>query len=127
MEEEEITPEELDELLEEGADVEVIDIRPEANFRQAHIPGSVNVPFVMLPKRVEEFDGAETVVTVCPHGKASLQAARLVRSYEGIPDDARVASLAGGLEAWEYGLAADEETQLDDEVDDEENESRPPF
>lgn len=103
---EEITSEELHQLMEAGEDVEIIDIRPEPHFRQGHIRGSVNVPFARLPRQVEDLNGAETVVTVCPHGKASIQAARLVRSYEGIPDDARVASLAGGLEGWEYGLDA---------------------
>lgn len=108
---EEITPDELHELLADGAEVEVVDIRPEAHFRQGHIPGSRNVPFAQLPRRVEELDGAETVVTVCPLGKSSIQAARLVRSYEGIPDDARVASLAGGLEEWEYELESDGERE----------------
>ncbi len=47
----------------------------------------------------------ERVVTVCPHGKASVQAARLIGSYEGTTD-ARVESMAGGLEAWEGNLEA---------------------
>jgi rhodanese-related sulfurtransferase len=114
---EEITPAELHRLLESGAEVEVVDIRPEPQFRQGHIPGSVNVPFARLPQRVEELDGSETVVTVCPIGKSSIQAARLVRSYEGIAEDSRVASLAGGLDDWEYEL----------ETDGEEKRERSPF
>lgn len=106
---EEITPEELQELLDEGVEVEIVDIRPEAHFQRGHIPGSVNVPFTELPRRVGELDGAEAVVTVCPHGKSSIQAARLVQSYEGIPEDARVASLAGGLDEWEHDLETDDE------------------
>lgn len=105
---EEITSEELHELLEEGADVEIVDIRPEPHFQQGHIPGSRNVPFAQLPRRIEELDGADTVVTVCPLGKSSIQAARLVSSYEGIDDDAQVASLAGGLDDWEYELDSDD-------------------
>ena len=108
---EEITPEELHELLEDGADVEIVDIRPEAHFRQVHIPGSRNLPFAQLPRRIEELDGATVVVTVCPHGKSSIQAARLVRSYEGLDDDARIASLAGGLDEWEYELESENETK----------------
>jgi len=41
-------------------------------------------------------------VTVCPHGEASVQAARLVGSYRGV--DGPVESLAGGLEAWDGPL-----------------------
>lgn len=104
---EEITPERLQELIEEDADVRIVDIRPEAHFRQGHIPGSENVPFAHLPQRIEELDGADHVVTVCPVGQSSLQAARLIRSYEGIDEDARVESLAGGLEDWAYDLEAD--------------------
>lgn len=101
---EEITPEELRDLIEADAEVDIVDIRPEPQFRRGHIPGSVNVPFARLAQRVDELDGAETVVTVCPLGESSIQAARLIRSYEGIPDDARVVSLAGGLEDWEHEL-----------------------
>lgn len=121
---EEISSEELQELLEADADVEIVDIRPERGFRGGHIPGSVNIPFAQLPRRIEELDGAETVVTVCPHGLSSLQAARLVRSYEGIPEDARVASLAGGLDGWEYELESTAHSLATDEGT---NEERPPF
>ncbi|MFC7167045.1 rhodanese-like domain-containing protein [Halospeciosus flavus] len=102
----EITPEELHDLLESGADVRVVDIRMPRAYERGHIPGSENIPFSRLPNEVERLDGAEHVVTVCPHGKSSIQAAQLVSSYEGIDDDARVESLSGGLDAWEWGLAS---------------------
>jgi rhodanese-related sulfurtransferase len=94
----EVTVDELDALLEED-DVRVVDVRSPEAFRRGHIPGSENVPFGDLPDRVEELDGDDRVVTVCPHGKASVQAARLVASYEGF--DGRVESLAEGLEGWQ--------------------------
>lgn len=96
----EIHAEELRSLLEEGADVEIVDIRSPAAFERGHIPGSRNVPFPQLVDRVDELDDSERVVTVCPHGKSSVQAARLIQSYEGI-EDARVESLAEGLTGWE--------------------------
>ncbi len=96
---EEITAAELRERLEEDG-LRVIDIRGESSFARQHIPGSENVPFPELPDRIEEFDGAEQVVTVCPIGESSIQAARLIESYEGIEGD--VASLAGGIEGWGY-------------------------
>ena len=100
----EISPEEVRELLESDDDVRVVDIRPEQAFERGHIPDSENVPFHTLANDIERFDGAERVVTVCPHGKSSVQAARLVASYEGVPDDARVESMAGGLDEWEWEL-----------------------
>ena len=97
----EIHVDELRSLLEADADVEIVDIRPPAAFERGHIPGSRNVPFAQLVDRVDELDDdPERIVTVCPHGKSSVQAARLIQSYEGI-DDARVESLAEGLSGWE--------------------------
>jgi rhodanese-related sulfurtransferase len=104
---EEITAAELHELLgEDGADageaVHVVDIRGPQSFARGHIPGSENVPFAELPDRIERLEGAGRVVTVCPIGESSVQAARLIESYEGV--DGEVASLADGIEGWEYGL-----------------------
>jgi rhodanese-related sulfurtransferase len=96
----EIDPDEVADLLAAGEErVVVVDIRSRRAFERGHIPGSVNVPFEELPNRVEELVGADRIVTVCPHGKASVQAARLVTSYEGTAET-RVESMAGGLEAW---------------------------
>ena len=90
----------------------VVDIRDPAAFRRGHIPGSVNVPFRQLPDRVAELADADHVVTVCPHGKSSVQAARLIGSYEGT-SDATVESLAGGLSEWDGEL----ERAFEDGVD----------
>jgi rhodanese-related sulfurtransferase len=103
----EITPDELAGLLDADEPVRVVDIRSSAAFERGHIPDSENVPFEELPRRVESITDAERIVTVCPHGKASLQAAQLLRSAEAV-DDATVESLAGGLEAWDGPLDAAE-------------------
>ena len=95
----ELSADELDALLDDG-DVRVVDIRRRAAFERGHIPGSECIPFTELPQSVDRLDGAERVVTVCPHGESSVQAARLVASYEGLADDARVESLAEGLDGW---------------------------
>jgi rhodanese-related sulfurtransferase len=101
-EEWETTPEAVAAALDEDG-LEVVDVRNPASFREGHLPGSRNVPLAQLPSRVPELAGADRVVTVCPHGKASLQAARIVASYEGTAD-ARVESMAGGLTAWDGPL-----------------------
>ncbi len=99
----EIEPARLAALLEDGEAPLLVDIRPPRPFRAAHIPGSVNLPLRDLTGDVEVVDGADRVVTVCPHGEASVQAARLVAAYEGF--DGTVESLAGGLDAWDGPLA----------------------
>ncbi|RQG92788.1 rhodanese-like domain-containing protein [Natrarchaeobius halalkaliphilus] len=97
----EVSPDEVNELLEANSDVRIVDIRDERSFERSHIPDSENVPFHELTARIDEFEDADRIVTVCPHGKASVQAAKLIGSYEGSAD-ARVESMAGGLE--EYGM-----------------------
>ncbi|MFB6107921.1 MAG: rhodanese-like domain-containing protein [Haloplanus sp.] len=103
----EISPEEVEALLESDDPPRVVDIRSPGAFGRGHIPGSENVPFGDLPDRIESFAGADRIVTVCPHGKASVQAARLIKSYDGTAD-ARVESMTGGLEAWSGDLVADD-------------------
>ena len=96
----EIDPAALAALLEDGEDVRIVDIRDERAFDRGHLPDSESIPFPELTTRVAELEGADRIVTVCPHGIASRQAAQLIGSYEGTAD-ARVESLRGGVEAWQ--------------------------
>jgi len=102
----EISPAEVESLLETDDPPRVVDIRSPAAFRRGHIPGSENVPFDQLPQRVETLADADHIVTVCPHGQASVQAARLIGSYEGA-DTARVESMHGGLTEWDGAFDAE--------------------
>lgn len=102
--EREISPGKLRQRLDEaeGGGLRIVDVRSPAAFAEGAIPGSENVPFDRLPGSVERFDGADEVVTVCPHGEVSLGAARLIGAYEGVAGTVR--SLAGGLAAWDGPL-----------------------
>ncbi len=112
----EISTEDVHGLLESEEDVRIVDIRPEPQFDDGHIPGSENIPFHTLPNRVGELDGADRVVTVCPLGKSSVQAARLIGSYEGVSADASVESMAGGLTKWEYELESVDGTEREQDA-----------
>ena len=98
----EIDDEELHALLVDDEDVRVVDVRSPSAFRQGHIPGSDNVPFGELTDRIESVADADRVVTVCPKGEASVQAARLIGSFEGFAG--RVDSLEPGIDGWPYEL-----------------------
>ncbi|ELY44958.1 rhodanese-like domain-containing protein [Natronorubrum sulfidifaciens] len=115
----EISPNEVHELLEDDADVCIVDIRDPRSFAHSRIPNSENVPFHELSRRIEELEGEAHIVTVCPHGKSSVQAARLISSYEGTAD-ARVESMAGGLDKYgmQFGLIG-EEAEADDSANPE--------
>ncbi|SDR20114.1 rhodanese-like domain-containing protein [Natronobacterium texcoconense] len=106
---EEIPPEELKEKLENGEDVQVVDIRSEPEYERGHVPGAINVPMNELPSRIDEYDWGDEVVVACPIGQSSIQAARLIGSYEDVDADA-VASMAGGYREWEYDLESGSES-----------------
>jgi rhodanese-related sulfurtransferase len=115
----EISAEELQSLLDDESagdgDFRIVDIRNPDAFARRHIPGSENIPAPELTDRVEELDGADRVVTVCPHGQASVQAARLVGSYRGV--DGPVESLASGLEGWDGPLESESRDATDEGPD----------
>ncbi|SDJ75575.1 Rhodanese-related sulfurtransferase [Halovenus aranensis] len=94
----EISADELQSLLEDDA-ATVVDIRNPMAFSHGHIPDSLNIPLESLPREVEQLRDADRVVTVCPHGKASVRAARLIASFEGF--EGRVDSLACGITGWD--------------------------
>lgn len=95
-------PELAERLEEDGDDPLVVDIRAPAAFQHERIPDSVNVPLGQLPNEVETIADAEHIVTVCPHGQASVRAARLITAFEGF--DGRVDSLECGLTGWDGPL-----------------------
>lgn len=101
----EISAAELQALLESDERPRIVDIRSPGEFRRGHIPGSENIPFAELTSRIDELAGESRVVTVCPHGQASVQAARLIGSFEGF--DGRVDSLEPGITGWPYELETD--------------------
>jgi rhodanese-related sulfurtransferase len=110
----EIDADELRSKLDKEA-VRVVDIRSPGAYERGHIPGSENVPFPSLVDEVERFEGDDEVVTVCPHGKSSVQAARLIASYEGFDGDA--VSLAPGLDGWDGPLEHGDADATADDTD----------
>src|SRR2546426_10113064 len=97
-----ISTEALRELLERGAAVTVLDVRPAAERAEWAIPGSVHVDAYDAlrrgdPTALADFHptNGRRVVTVCAAGKTSMLAAERLRA-RGL--DAM--SLEGGMRAW---------------------------
>jgi rhodanese-related sulfurtransferase len=101
----EIQPSELEATLDTDDQPLVVDIRQPGAFEQGHIPGSVNIPFPRLPQQVDRVADADHVVTVCPHGEASIRAARLITAFEGF--DGTVESLEPGITGWDGPIDRD--------------------
>ncbi|MDX1745510.1 MAG: rhodanese-like domain-containing protein [Halobacteriales archaeon] len=100
----EVDPDEVQAKLGSGEEVQIVDIRSPAEYAGGHIPGAINIPFAHLPREIDRHEWGSDVVVVCPIGESSIQAARLIESYEGVPDDATVASMRGGYADWEGDL-----------------------
>src|SRR5216110_862236 len=97
-----ISAEGLRELLERGAPVTVLDVRPAAELAEWSIPGSVHADAYDAlrrgdPSALADFRprNCDRVVTVCAAGKTSLLAAERLRA-RGLD----AVSLEGGMRAW---------------------------
>ncbi len=93
---EQIDPEELAGRLESG-DIMVLDVRDDDEFAEAHIPGSVNLPFGDLPERLGELPRDREIAAICSGGKRSGLAASILQR-EGFERVLHVAN--GGVGTW---------------------------
>ena len=93
---EEITARELARRLREPEPPALIDVREPWEHHLARIAGARLVPLAQLPAALDSFEAAREYVILCHHGVRSLMAARLLDAH-GVR---RVASLAGGIDAW---------------------------
>ncbi len=77
----------------------ILDVRPEAEFRQGHIVNALNLPAAGLDNRIDSLNKyrQRPVVAVCRSGQASIKAASalVAKGFEN------VYSLSGGILAWE--------------------------
>ena len=86
---------ELADRIEDGEDVQLVDVRQPWEAAIASLPGSLLIPLRELPGRLRELDASRPVITYCHVGVRSADAAAFLRQ-EGF----RARSLAGGIDAW---------------------------
>lgn len=102
----EVTTDDVKEKLDDEG-VQIVDIRRPLQFEQGHIPGALNIPMNELPQQVGEVEWEDEIVVTCPIGQSSVQAAKLIQSFEQVDDGTAVASMAGGYKDWDYELETD--------------------
>jgi ArsR family transcriptional regulator len=95
----ELEPVSRDELLDRlrsGA-VTVLDVRPEDEFRQGHVPGSLNIPLAQLERRLAELPVNREIVAYCrgPWCVLSFEAVAMLRQR-----GYRVRRLEDGFPEW---------------------------
>src|SRR5215218_8836035 len=88
-----------DELAERLADEElvVLDVRDDDEWTEAHIPGSIHLPYGELPERQGELPRDKAIAAICSGGKRSGLAASILQR-EGFERVIHVAN--GGVGTW---------------------------
>jgi len=91
----EITPTELQQLLDGENPPSLIDVREEGEAAICSIDGSTLIPMNTLPKRLPELSRDRPVVLYCHSGMRSMMAGQWL-SQQGF----EALSLAGGIDRW---------------------------
>jgi rhodanese-related sulfurtransferase len=89
---------ELEEFLSRKDDLELIDVREDAEWSAGHIAGARHISLGTLSDHLGDLPKERPVVTVCRTGPRSERAAQTLREA-GLSAD----FLAGGVRAWEAG------------------------
>lgn len=92
----EISTKELEQLLNAGEDVNMIDVRETHEVAEGHIPGVINIPLGLLEFRMNELDKSKEYIMVCRSGGRSGQATQFLTG-QGF----NVTNMTGGMLAWE--------------------------
>ncbi len=91
-----IQPAELAKRLENGDQLELIDVREDYEWALGHIPGARHVPLGDIPAEISGFDFSRETVLYCKAGVRSMHAARQLAAA-GVK---RIHNLSGGIMAW---------------------------
>lgn len=71
-----ISCQELHERIQESSSIVVINTLPEKEYRDCHIPGSINIPYDQIEDAVQDWNKNQEIVVYCAHEEcdASVQA-----------------------------------------------------
>lgn len=92
--------------LDAAADLAIVDVRAESEYRAGHLPGAKNVPLPELEQRLAmELDPSRPLAVVCAGGYRSSAAASLLQRH-GFRD---LYNVIGGTAAWQNAGYATEQ------------------
>ncbi|MFC7686177.1 rhodanese-like domain-containing protein [Ureibacillus sp. GCM10028918] len=92
----EITPQEVQQRLENGEKLNLIDVREADEVQAGHIPGITHIPLGLLESRTHELEKTKPYIMVCRSGGRSGKATEYLQS-QGF----EVTNMSGGMLAWE--------------------------
>ena len=74
----EITTTELQQLLEQGEQLHLVDVRESDEVAQGMIPGAIHIPLGEVPERMDELDKAKSYIIICRSGGRSGRASEFL-------------------------------------------------
>ena len=94
---EEITATELKQRLDQGDDIQLIDVREAYEVEIARLPNAVHIPLAQVLSRMDEIDqNRETVV----HCKMGGRSARAIEALQRSGFTGKLINLKGGIIGW---------------------------
>jgi len=94
---EQITPTELKQRLDNGDDIQIIDVREDVELAIARMPNTIHIPLAQILARMDEIDpNRETVV----HCRSGVRSARAIEALQRSGFKGKLINLAGGILGW---------------------------
>ena len=94
---EEITATELKQRLDQGDDLQIIDVREDYEVAVARLPNAVHVPLAQVLSRMNEIDPNRETVVFCKMGGRS---ARAIEALQRSGFTGKLINLKGGIIGW---------------------------
>lgn len=91
-----LTAKEVEKLLQEGKQLNIIDVREVDEVAAGKILGAIHIPLGLLEFRMNELDKNKEYILVCRSGGRSARAAQLLESH-----GYNVINMTGGMLDWE--------------------------
>ena len=91
-----ISPEIVNEMIEAGEELVLVDVREDWEWEKSHIEGAIHIPLGELPRRLDELDPECWTIVYCHTGEQSVDAC-LVLWDAGFR---KVRNLSGGIDLW---------------------------
>ncbi len=96
-----ISAKQVEEKLNNGEQLNIIDVRETHEVAFGKIPSAVNIPLGLIEFRMQDLDKSKEYIMVCRSGARSSQACRFLESY-----GFNVTNMTGGMMSWEGEVEA---------------------
>lgn len=90
--------------MDEGTEVQFIDIRPPIDFELVRIPGAINIPKAEISENLDKIDPQKMIIVYCRFGIKSTSVARDLRENHQI---SKAYALREGLLEWAIDIDPD--------------------